>query len=476
MVRETLFIGTLAMFLVAAAGKAQGIPGPGTSAFPSEAEIRQILADRIQALSGQEGSFGIVVGVVGPDGRKIVAHGHPRRGDARPLGGDSVFEIGSVTKAFTAILLADMARKGEVALADPVAKHLPAGVKLPERNGRSITLVDLATHTSGLPFMPDTLLASNGSAAEFYQYLAGYQPRRDIGESWDYSNLGYWLLGQALAFRAGLDYESLLRSRVIEPLKLAGTGLTLSPTMKATFATGHDAASEPSPLISKVPPYSLMPAAGGLFSTVDDLLTLLSVALGNEPSPLSAAIETTLTTRRPTLQAGNEQALGWTVLGQDSELLFFRDGGTFGYASGVVWDPARKIGVVVLSNQVSSVSDIARHLLRPGFPLEKPAVTRRVEITLEPTLLDRYAGRYEAPGEGIFTILREADFLKLETPPSWGLPALRIRAESPRELFAAELPLRVTIEINDAGAVTGILIHPPRGQEAIPARRLDADR
>jgi hypothetical protein len=116
------------------------------------------------------------------------------------LDGDTGFEIGSVTKVFTALLLADLVRKGEVALADPVAKYLPA-VKI--RNGSSITLLSLATHTSGLPFMPDDVPAFDDSAAtkcaaaQLYQFLASYELPRHRGTKWDYSNIGYWLLGQA---------------------------------------------------------------------------------------------------------------------------------------------------------------------------------------------------------------------------------------------------------------------------------------
>src|SRR6266576_4688218 len=123
----------------------------GTQAVPPDDEIRKILAERV---GENEKDVWIVVGVIGPQGRRIISFGHRNAGDSRPLDGDTVFEIGSVTKVFTAILLADMVEKSEVALADPAAKYLPADVKIPQRDGRSITLVDLATHTSGLRFMP----------------------------------------------------------------------------------------------------------------------------------------------------------------------------------------------------------------------------------------------------------------------------------------------------------------------------------
>src|ERR1700737_1754512 len=113
-------------------------------ALPSDAEIRKILAERV---GPQENDIGIIVGVIEPQGRRIISYGRRNAGDSRPLDGDTVFEIGPVPKAFTALLLADMVGKNEVVLVDPVAKYLPADTKVPERNGRSIRLVVLATHT-----------------------------------------------------------------------------------------------------------------------------------------------------------------------------------------------------------------------------------------------------------------------------------------------------------------------------------------
>jgi serine-type D-Ala-D-Ala carboxypeptidase/endopeptidase len=469
-VRPTVCAAGVLAVLSLGLGGAQAAQTPGTTVPPSDAEIRKILAERVSAAG--EG-VGIVVGVVEPKGRRVVSYGQLNQGDPRPLDGDTAFEIGSVTKVFTALLLADMVRRGEVALADPVAKYLPAGVKIPQRNGRSITLLDLATHASGLPFMPDE---GATSTAELYRFLAGYELRRDIGAERDYSNLGYWLLSEALASRAGMDYERLLRTRILLPLHMKSTAVTLSPELKAKLAVGHDASLQASPMFSAMPIYSLMPAAGGLVSTADDLSAFLRVAMGYERSPLAPAMDMMLKTRRPMSRPGVEQALGWTVEGEGGDELIFHDGGTWGYASAVAWDPRKRIGVVVLSNQVGDVGDIARHLLRPNVPLAKPAATKHTEIVLESAALDAYAGRYEAPGEGIFVILRENDFLTIQAPAEWGLPKLRIRPESQRDFFAAELPLRVTFQTDSNGRVNGLLIYPPRGQKAVPASRIGADR
>lgn len=137
--------------LVAGTGAGQV---PTASLVPKDSDIRQILVNRIDKYRQ---SVGIVVGVIEPKGRRIVAYGALDQGNAQPLDGSTVFEIGSITKVFTSLLLADMVQRGELALDDPVAKYLPAEVKVPERGGRQMTLGDLAAHTSGLPENPSNI-------------------------------------------------------------------------------------------------------------------------------------------------------------------------------------------------------------------------------------------------------------------------------------------------------------------------------
>ena len=156
-----------------------------TSQLPSDAEIRTILAERLE---GFEKSVSIIVGVIGPEGRRIVAHGSMGMTDPRPVNGDTLYEIGSITKVFTSLLLADMVERGEVALDDPVAKYLPAGVKMPERNGKQITLLDLSTHRSGLPRMPSNFNPKDPTrpyvdypVERLYEFLSSHELRRDVG-------------------------------------------------------------------------------------------------------------------------------------------------------------------------------------------------------------------------------------------------------------------------------------------------------
>ena len=216
--------------------------------------------------------------------------------------------------------------------------------------------------------------------------------------------------------------------------------------------------------------YSLMPAAGGLYSTANDLGKLLAVAMGLHSSPLSAAIKLTLDKRHPT-GGSEQQALGWSVVGNGDDEIIYRDGGTYGFASSIAFDRKQRIGVVVLSNQNGSIDDIARHLLRQDIPLKTAAKTSHTEITIDPIVLDRYVGRYEVKGEGIFTVAREDNFLTIESPADWGLPKLPIHPETNRDFFAAELPLRITFQSDPGDHITGFLIYPPNGNKALSAQK-----
>src|SRR5580693_3655384 len=161
---------------------------------PSTSEISEILIKRVDQLKQ---SAGIVVGIIEPKGRRIIAYGNLAIGDPRTLDGDTIFEIGSVTKVFTSLLLADMVNRKEVALDEPAAKYLPGHVKMPERSGKSITLLDLSTQTSGLPPLPAILKVKDPAnpyagytVDDLYEFLSSYTLPRDPGSEFEYSNLG----------------------------------------------------------------------------------------------------------------------------------------------------------------------------------------------------------------------------------------------------------------------------------------------
>jgi len=345
-------------------------PTEFSSRVPSDAAIHQILVERIDR---RRHGVGMAVGVIEPGGCRVVVHGKLGREDPRPVNGDSVFEIGSVTKVFTALLLADMARKGEVALTDPLGKFLPPEVSVPGRAGRSIALQDLATHTSGLPRLPDNLQGGEPanpyagySVEQLYGFLSVHELTREVGEVFAYSNLGYALLGNALARHAGLDFEALTRSRILAPLGMNSTAIALSSELMSRLAAGHDSQ------LQTVPGWDpqVFAGAGALRSTANDLLRFLGAVLGHTHSTLALAMAEMLTVRRPTGHPGLDIALGWMVRIREHDEIVWHGGGTAGYLSFLGYLRKARVGVVVLSStSVARADDIGLHLLDATLPL-----------------------------------------------------------------------------------------------------------
>jgi D-alanyl-D-alanine-carboxypeptidase/D-alanyl-D-alanine-endopeptidase len=426
-------------------------------AVPSDADIRQLLVDRIDV---QRQSVGIVVGIIGPQRRRVIAYGRLETGDPRALNGDTLFEIGSATKVFTSLLLADMVQRGEVSLDDPVTKYLPPGAKMPERNGRPITLVDLATHTSGLPQMPTNFAPkdlanpyADYSVEQLYQFLSTYQLTRDVGSQYEYSNLGGGLLGHVLARRAGMDYQALVRSRICEPLGMDSTRIMLTPEMKERLAVGHnqsmeDVANWDSPTLA---------GAVALRSTANDLLTFLAANLGYTKSPLTPAMAAMLNVRRPTGLPGLEIALGWHIFTINGKEIVWHNGGTGGYRSFMGFDPEAGLGVVVLSNAATlvGVDDIGRHLLDPSVPLAKPP-KEHTQVTVNPELFDGYVGRYELAQNFIISITREGDRLFEQAT---GQPKIEIFPEGDRDYFLRVVDAQITFVADRNGRATELILH-----------------
>lgn len=293
------------------------------AALAHDGEIRTLL-ERHKAPA-------IVAGVVDSSGRRVISRGRAN--------GDTIFEIGSVTKVFTSMLLEDAVARGEVALNDPIAKYLPPDVRAPQRNGKPITLEQLSRHTSGLPRLPSNLDPrdlqnpyADYTVEKLYAFLSVHELARDPGESEEYSNLGAGLLGHLLARRAGVDYETLVRQRILDPFGMKDTALTLTPKLRKRLAPGHDAALHP----AKNWDLPALAGAGALKSSVNDMLKFVDAVL-----------------------ARKQLDLGWQRYGN----ILWHNGGTGGYRSFVAIDRTQRIGVVVLSNSARSVDDLGISLI-----------------------------------------------------------------------------------------------------------------
>lgn len=347
--------------------------GGGCIAASTKEPIRAALKQTVGARKKVAGTVAVVIDEGGTSSVTYGSSGVPNVA----LDDHTTFEIGSITKVMTALMLADMAARGEVAVADPVAKYLPPSVTVHER-GRAITLLDLATYSSGLPKLPSNLSpnwwANPNPFADYtvdklFEFVSNYVPQYEPGTHFEYSSLGFGLLGIALARRAGKSYEELLIERVCDPLGLTHTRLTLSADMQKHLAQAHDLNLRPTPLWDFLP---ALQGAGAARANVNDVTGFLKACMGLVHTPLSGSLARLLETRRPTNLAGTDAGLGWFISSDGKEEIAWKSGLTGGFNTFIGFSTRRCRGALVLSNFVwqpldVGTTDMGMKLIKPGF-------------------------------------------------------------------------------------------------------------
>ena len=435
--------------------------------FPSDSAVLGPLGPLIDAMPGA----GIVIGLLEPDGRtRVITHGMSGRHGV-PLSDSTVFEIGSVTKVFTAVVLADMVAKHEVQLDDPVANYLPPSVRMPSRDGRAITLLDLATHTSGLPRNPANLAAadSGGPYARYdvddlYAFLSSYGLTRVPATQFEYSNVGFGLLGHALARHADTSYDALVRARLLDPLGMRDTRIELDAEREARFAVGHAVDG------TVVGPWELpaLAGAGAYRSTVADLLRFVKANLASSDEPLRLTLASTRVARRATPVSGMGTALGWQTYLPDNDTVpafVWKDGQTGGFASFIGVDVARHRGVVMLANVAGAE---ALDAVGIGLLSNKNAGNLASGASV-PTdsVLDTYVGEYELAPTFHMVVTRAKHTLYVQAT---GQNRLTLLPRSDREFDVVGVAARVRFDIDAGGHVASLVLE--QGGKASAARRI----
>jgi D-alanyl-D-alanine-carboxypeptidase/D-alanyl-D-alanine-endopeptidase len=388
--------------------------------LPADDEVQRILDERLGEFAER---YAIVVGLVDANGRRVVGRGHLTQGDARVPDGDTLFELGSITKVFTSLLLAIAAERGEVGLDDPLVKHLPPGTTAPSVDGRQITLRDLATHTSGLPRVPKNLKPKDptdpyaGYTVEMmYAYLASAELEQKPGTKYSYSNLGAALLARALMVRTNKTYAELVRERITEPLRMPNTWVDVPAERKSSLAPGHTQALEPAPVRTR----QAMIGNGGVISSANDMLTFASASSGLVETPLAPAFRVIEAEQLPIGEHASV-GLGWHLVRRNEGAVVWHNGGTGGFSTFAAYDRRAGSAVVVLSNVATrgGVDDIGVHLLAGGalLPAGSPDVTPvrpRVQVAVAPRVLDRYVGDYELAPQVILNVGRDGGQLNAQ--------------------------------------------------------------
>ena len=393
---------------------------------------------------------------------RIVSYGSAGPG-SEPLGANSVFEIGSITKVFTSTILADMVQKGEVKLDVPAQTYAPAGMVLPKRGGKEITLANLSEQNSGLPRMPANFQPADASnpyadytVGHLNTFLGGYQLTRDIGATFEYSNLGVGVLGAILANKAGKSYEALVTERVLKPLGMTMSGIALTPAMRQALAKGHD----PSGAVTANWELPTFAGAGALRSNMTDMLKFLDANVGPPKNNLERAMRDAQKPRAPA-GPGMQIGLNWITTKSRSGVEYvWHNGGTGGYRTFIGFDPARQVGVVVLSNRSVSADDIGVHLLDPQSQLTpKPApAVERIAIDLPADAMAKYAGVYALDAAPAFrlTVTLENGGLQVQVTGQGKAP---VYPESPNKFFYKVVDAQLTFAEAANGQPAYLTLH-----------------
>jgi CubicO group peptidase (beta-lactamase class C family) len=357
--------------------------------FTSQAQapvISQEVKENIISRVDKEITPAIVVGVVNADGITYFSYGVKSLKTKELVDENSIFELGSISKTFTGILLADMVVKGEIDLDEPLQNLLPEGITAPTKDGKSIKLFHLSDHTSGLPRLPNNMNPSNPAnpyadytEKEMYDFLNSYELTRSIGSEFEYSNYAVGLLGNVLAAKRNMTYEELMLEIIAQPLGMKNTAIVFTPKMRENLAYGHNTGLE-------VENWDLptLAGAGAIRSSAVDMIKYISANMGILESDLYSPMRLS---HQITSDEEIEQkvGLGWIIDESDSVEYIWHNGATGGYNTFTGFKKDGSLGVIVLTNSESGVTDIGMHILDPSKALSdpKPSIATKVKHILD---------------------------------------------------------------------------------------------
>jgi serine-type D-Ala-D-Ala carboxypeptidase/endopeptidase len=408
------------------------------NAGPLPERVEKVAQDRVAAGTYQT----LVFGVVNGDQSEVVVFGRLDNGKAPDR--DTVYEIGSITKTFTATLLAKAALSGRVTLDTAVAQLLP-DFKIPSRTGKEITLGHLATQHSGLPRMPSNLAPKDPSnpyadydAGKLKAFLAGYELPRDPGAAYEYSNLGFGLLGYALVQSDHTTYSAMADAEILKSLDMTMSGMALTDTMRAHLALGHDATGKPASNWD----LDALAGAGGIRSTANDMLRYLRANMGIDQSPLGAAMKLA---QQPRRDIGKMRiGLAWVTTDKG---IVWHDGMTGGYSSFIGFTADGRRGVVILTNTAVDANDLGLATLDADALLT---------VVLPSASLDDYVGTYKPADKFLLQVFRVNDGLFARAT---GQGAFAIFPSAPNEFFAKIAPISISFTRDAMGVVNGLVLH-----------------
>ena len=357
--RELVFLGTLLL-------------AQRSSAAATQEQLPSDVCQQIQERINEGYHLGTVIGVIDETGSRYYSFGKMSLATDVEPDENSIFEIGSITKCFTALLVADLELDGKLSVSDPIDKYVPVFRDAMKGSDQTITLESLMTHTSGLPRNPlntdpnDDDRYRNYSVGDLQSFLENYS----VGSSeagYSYSNAGILILEHAIETKLGKSYEELMTSRVLVELGMNDSFFDVPEERADDIVIGFRDGVE-----TDAVDVGMFPAMGGLRSTAKDMLTFLGAQIGLIPTSLSDAILATHDER----YADEDMvlSLGWRISHREESgrTIYNFTGGTTGFVSFAAFDLENQKGVVVLVNGRRWFSDLGFRILDSTYPLNDP--------------------------------------------------------------------------------------------------------
>jgi CubicO group peptidase (beta-lactamase class C family) len=337
--------------------------------------ISQTVKEHIKARVDNGLNMSIAVGLIDSDNVEFYNYGKSALENGFDVDEHSVYEIGSITKVFTSILLAEKVLQGDMKLSDPIAKYLPNNVKVPSRNSREITLKDLATHSSGLPRMPDNFTPTNPLNPYFdytvdlaYEFMSGHELARDIGSLFEYSNYGMGMLGHILELNSGKSYEELMVEKIADVFNMNDTRVVFTDNMNKHLARAHSNGRE-------VENWDLpaLAGAGAIRSTTTDMIKFLQANMDTNETIINKAMKLSHKVAYKNEGQDFEMGLGWHYI-KNGQTVVWHNGGTGGYRAFAGFVEGTKRGVVVLTNSDEGIDAIGLKILDDSRELAMPQI------------------------------------------------------------------------------------------------------
>ncbi|MBW8367411.1 MAG: serine hydrolase [Arenimonas sp.] len=385
----------------------------------TDAQLQAIVEQRLQG--DRTGACFAVAVIDGGVSRAYVCANAAQTGR---IDANTAFEIGSVSKTMTAALLADLIGQGKASLDDPLSAWLPEGTRVPEFQGQPILIRHVVSHTSGLPALPPGVPIVDPNdpyaavdAAMLFAALERSTLDAAPGTAFAYSNFASMLLSEAVARRAGTDFESLLGERLFTPLGMRGAYVNTRPE-GIRAAVGHLPNGKPTP------PWNFktdLAGVGGVRATLDDMVRYVQAQLGQPPLPIVSALALS---QQPVVPDGQPpMAMNWMLDDINGHTWHAHEGGTGGFSSLVAFDRERGRGVVVLSDtalhSLGGLGSLGLHLADASQPLGKP----RKAVPAPGELIDALVGEYTLQGGMAMALSRDGDALAIQAT---GQPRFRM--------------------------------------------------